>query len=657
MNEESQTKRVIWVIDDDETALMLAEEVLAGAGFNVKSFSDAAQALSIAESGMPDLVVVDVIMPGLDGFEFCTRLRQLPRGETIPVLVTTSLDDTASINKAYQAGATNFATKPLNWTIEVQRLHYLLKSADLAGELLKKEQETRLAKEDWERTFDSIGDSVTVLDSNLTILRANRATVHLFGGAEAAVVGRPCHELFYSSDQRCPDCPVWKVLASGEPATAEIRCAPKGGLFEITVSPVTDRQGQITRMVHVARDLSEKKKLEAELRHAQKMEAVGTLAGGIAHDFNNLLTAILCCADLAIADNADAGRKDENLEAILDAAQRGSALTKQLLLFSRKKSDVSQKQLLDLNVILRSMRKMLEKGLSPSVTQFYRLAEDLQSIRADGGQLEQVVMNLASNARDAMPSGGSIAIETRNVAFGAADGHLHPNLNPGNYVLLSVSDTGQGMTKETLARIYEPFFTTKKIGEGTGLGLSVVFGIVQEHNGHIECQSEIGVGTTFRIYLPAVQQSVKEAELKGDFTPNLPGGVETILVVDDEAPIRRLLERHLGKLGYDIICASDGEMGWRKFAEATSRPQAVILDLGMPKSSGWECLEKLRELDPNVKVLVASGYGGADLEARAVQNGAVAFLSKPYNLGAISRKLREVLTAPTQTEDSPHFQI
>ena len=657
MSQPTNTKRVIWVIDDDETALLLAEEVLTSVGFNVKSFSDAAQALSVAEAGLPDLVVVDVIMPGMDGFLFCSRLRQLPRGDVIPVLVTTSLDDPSSINRAFDAGATNFATKPINWSIEVQRLHYLLKSADLDGELRKKEQETRLAKEDWERTFDSIADAVCVLDTELNVLRANRAMIALFGGSAEAVVGRPCHTLFYNSEERCPDCPVAQMLTSGAPATAEIRCAPAGHVNEITVSPVTDPAGQVTRMVHVARDLSGKKKLEAELRHAQKMEAVGTLAGGIAHDFNNLLTAIQCCAELSIGDNADAGRFDENLVAIQETAKRGATLTRQLLLFSRKKSEESQMQLLDLNAVLTGMKKMLEKGLSPTVAQKYRLAPDLHTIRADSGQLEQVVMNLAVNASHAMPLGGTITIETRNVALEAEWCEAHPDLHPGDYIVLTVSDTGHGMDKPTLARIYEPFFTTKKVGEGTGLGLSVVFGIVREHNGHIECRSEVSRGTSFDIYLPALLLGEKKSESKQALAAVAPGGVETVLVVDDEVSIRRLLERHLGKLGYTVISAADGELGFKKFAESNPRPHAVILDLGMPKSSGWECLDKLRVLDPYIKVLVASGYGGPDLESRVEEKGAAAFLRKPYDLVTIAEKLRAVLDAPSHPATSAQFQI
>ena len=237
IQEAQHLQKVVWVIDDDETVLLLANEILTGAGFKVRTFSDAATALAAAPAGLPDLAVVDVIMPGLNGFEFCSRLRQLPQGTMIPILVTTSLDDSASIKQAYLAGATNFATKPINWDIEIQRLHYLLKSADLARELQQKEQETRLAKEDWERTFNAIADPVCVLDRNLKVLRANEATARLLNLPAESLLGRRCADLFSCQTGRS-QCPAMKARATRQPVTAELRCGPADNVFEITVSPV-----------------------------------------------------------------------------------------------------------------------------------------------------------------------------------------------------------------------------------------------------------------------------------------------------------------------------------------------------------------------------------------------------------------------------------
>jgi PAS domain S-box-containing protein len=636
-------QRVVWIIDDDETVLMLAAEVLAAAGFQVRTFSDAAVALATLSAEWPDLVVVDLLMPGVDGFEFCSRLRRLPQGALIPLLVTTSLADNASINHAYQVGATNFALKPINWTIEVQRLHYLLKSADLARAARQNEQEMRLAKEDWERTFDAIADVVTVLDTSMNILRANQAAQTLSGCAQEALIGRPCHELFCGRDGKCPECPVPAVFATNHPITSEITCAPCGKSFEVTISPITDQTGRISHLVHVARDLSERKKLEAELRHAQKMEAVGTLAGGIAHDFNNLLMVIQCQTEALIMTPDEPG---EEVQAILEATRRGSVLARQLLLFSRKGAAISQKRAVDLNVLVLNVIRMLEKGLPKSVNLCRYLAEQLGLVNANAEQIEQVLMNLAVNAAHAMPAGGELSFRTENFKVTPEFARQHPILKPGDYVLLSVSDTGHGMDKHTMERIYEPFFTTKKVGEGTGLGLSVAFAIVQDHAGFINCESALDQGTTFTIYLPAISLDAAGPLLASPDRLPLQRGSETILVVDDEQQICTLLQRTLTKLGYTVLAARDGETALEMYATAQRRPQAVILDLGMPKMGGWECLRALRRFDPQARVLIATGYGGDNVEPEAHKHGAAAVMAKPYKMAELSRILRAILEAP-----------
>jgi len=632
----------VWVIDDDETVLVLAEEVLSAAGFRVRTFTDAASALTAAERELPDIIVVDVIMPGVDGFDFCTGVRRLPQGASVPILVVTCLEDTASIDQAYEAGATNFATKPLNWEIEIHRLDYMLRAARNASDLLQKEQETRLAKEEWERTFDSINDIVNVLDGDLRILRANRVTQRVFARPQEAIIGRYCHELFNAGQGVCPDCPMARVLGANQSVVAEVKCGAAGGLFEMAISPVVNPQGQVTHFVHVARDLSEQKALEAELRQAQKMEAIGILAGGIAHDFNNLMLVIQGSAELLLSAEAT-DRNPEDLEAILEAAKRGARLTKQLLIFSRKQTNANNRRRLDLNSVLTNTMQLLKTGLPKSISHELHLGAHLQAIHADSVQLEQVVINLSVNAAQAMPGGGTITLRTENFRLEPAAAHAVPGLPPGDYVLLTVSDTGLGMDAATLAHIYEPFFTTKKVGEGSGLGLAVVFGIVREHKGHIACDSEVGVGTTFRVYFPALGQPADSAPPAAAKPPAMPGGTETILVVDDEDTIRNLLGRFLTRQGYAVTTAADGEIALRQYSQASPHPRAVIMDLGMPKMSGWECLEKLRKLDPDARVLLASGYGGDDLESRALSAGAAGFLGKPYNLANLSRKLREIL--------------
>ena len=646
LDRPSVPHRLVWIIDDDETALLLAEGVLRAAQFTVRTFTNAPSALEAARAEWPDIFVVDLIMPELDGFELCARLRRLPRGQLTPILVTTALDDPVSIDRAYLAGATDFAAKPLNWAIEVHRLHYLLRAADVARELQAKEQEARLAREDWERTFDSITDSVTVLDTDLRIVRANAATARLFATPPEGLLGRPAHEVFYGAVRPRLDCPAVRALLTKLPTSViELDCGPTGRIFEVAASPVTDAQGRVTRLVHVVRDVTEQKKLEAGLRQAQKMEALGTLAGGVAHDFNNLLTVVQCYADLLLVQARMAGNANPEAQAIVAATKRGAALTRQLLIFSRKEGAGTARIPLNLNDSVESVQKMLARVLPKTVTLHTRLEPELCLVAADPNQIDQVLVNLAVNSEQAMPSGGALTIETQNAVLAPDAARFHPEAKPGDYVRLTVSDTGQGMDRQTQERMYEPFFTTKRATQGTGLGLAVVFGIVRDHGGFILCQSEVGRGTTFRIYFPVPPPTGPEPEPAE--APALPmrGGSETILIVEDEPPLRRVLESHLAKLGYRVYAVGDGESALRTYSETRERPGAVILNLGTPKMSGWECLAKLRELDPQARVLVVTGYAADETQGRALDEGAAGFLRKPFNLTDISGKLREILDA------------
>jgi signal transduction histidine kinase/DNA-binding response OmpR family regulator len=588
-------------------------------------------------------VLADVMMPGMDGFALCIRLRALPGAGEVPILVATALDDPGSINRAYEAGATGFTTKPLNWAIETHRLRYMLRAADTARQLRLKQHEASQAREDWEQTFNAIPDMVVVLDLDLKIVRANAAAARICGQDLESIIGRNCCKLLHGGNGPCTKCPRPGVDERHLPAAAEVQCEILGRPFEVTIAPILDERGGLTHYVHVARDLSERRMLEAELRQAQKMEAIGTLAGGVAHDFNNLLTVITGYADLLRAEKEAEQRPDEDAQAILLAARRGAGLARQLLIFSRKGAVESRRQNLNVNVTIQNLQKMLARIIPQPVSLVTHFDPDLLPVHADPSQLDQVLMNLAVNAAHAMPEGGTLTIQTHNVTLGPDYCRLHPDIAPGSYVQLSVSDTGHGMSRQTMERIYEPFFTTKNPGEGTGLGLSVAFGIVRDHNGAITCYSEVGVGTTFRIYLPALGQPEARAQALHENMPPVPGGSETILVTDDEPLLRSLVEEYFTQLGYNVLTAPDGEAALREYNAAPERPKAVILDLGMPRMSGWECLQKLRSADPAVKVLVATGFGGDGVENRVFEMGARAFMHKPFHLGEMAVKLREIL--------------
>ncbi|MGO8697986.1 MAG: response regulator [Limisphaerales bacterium] len=630
-------------MDDDRIALMVGNKVLTSRGFDVATFSDPAQAIRALPRRPPDIIVLDVKMPGMDGFEFCTLLRQDPVWGEVPVLMATALDDPGSIDRAYAAGATDFTTKPVNWAIESHRLLYMLRSAETAQLLKSKEHETRLAKEDWERTFNSFSDVVTLLSPDLRVSRANSATVRVLQKPLESIVGSHCYQLFAGSDSPCPGCPVLRTVGTGGAASSEQRYRNPGADFLVSGVAVKDDDGRLRHVVHVARDLTEQKLLEAEYRHAQKMEAVGTLAGGIAHDFNNLLTVISGYAELIKSDPEATPRKRELAETILRTSQRGAALSGQLLTFSRKGRDENKKSPLQVNELLGDLRRMLQRVLPKNIVVHTHLAPDPGLILASADQLHQVLMNLSVNASHAMANGGTLTIETDKARLDADYCRFHREFQPGDFVLIVVSDTGHGMDQQTLQRIYEPFFTTKKLGEGTGLGLSVVYGIVKDHGGHILCDSEVGVGTTFKIYLPALPASTAPTAAEAEAEPGVRGGTETVLIVDDEAHIRGLAQDALTKLGYSTILAGDGESALLRYREEGDRIRLVVLDLGMPGLGGWECLKQLKSLRPQLPIVITTGYVGEDLRERVRQEGATELLTKPYPMESLTRRVRQIL--------------
>jgi two-component system cell cycle sensor histidine kinase/response regulator CckA len=399
-------------------------------------------------------------------------------------------------------------------------------------------------------------------------------------------------------------------------------------------------------VVGVIRDITEserakadREKLEKQLLQAQKMEAVGTLAGGIAHDFNNILQVVLGYSELVLADEDLPVCLKNDLRKVLLSARNGADLVRRLLTFSRK---TETKPLdLNLNQRVRQNQKFLERTIPKMINIEMVLEDDLADIHADPTQMDQVLMNLSVNARDAMPDGGKLILQTANVVIDEDYARSHLEAKPGRYVLLRVSDTGSGIDKETLEHIFEPFFTTKGLGQGTGLGLAMVFGVVKQHQGFVNCYSEIGHGTTFKIYLPAVI-SLTRSDLP--IITSMPqGGTETILLVDDEELIRDLGQRILSKAGYTILTASNGEEALDLYRSNKGNISMVMLDLIMPGMGGKRCLEELLVMDPNVKVLVASGYSADGPTKEALSNGAKGFVAKPFDMREVLEMVRKTI--------------
>jgi nitrogen-specific signal transduction histidine kinase/CheY-like chemotaxis protein len=382
------------------------------------------------------------------------------------------------------------------------------------------------------------------------------------------------------------------------------------------------------------RDITEAKRLEAQLRQAQKMEAIGTLAGGIAHDFNNLLMGIQ--GNTSLLEDELPPPQREHLRAIEQCVRSGTELTAQLLGFAR--GGRYEVRPLDLNRLVARTSRMFGRTRK-ELTIHRKLQPELWAVEADGGQLEQVLVNLLVNAWQAMPEGGEIFLETRNRTLEEA--YVRPHDVPaGAYVQLCVTDTGVGMDAETRRRIFEPFFTTKEMGRGTGLGLATVFGIVRSHGGFISVYSEESEGTSFKVYLPASAEAAEETHPRAG---RLAGGTEMVLLVDDEAAVRTVAEKMLVKLGYEVLVAEDGNEALELYRQQGDRIDVVIIDMIMPGLGGGELFDQLRGLDPGVRVMLSSGYS-INGEARSIiERGCRAFIQKPYNLKDLSEKLRELL--------------
>ncbi len=428
----------------------------------------------------------------------------------------------------------------------------------------------------------------------------------------------------------------------------EYRMRHKNGswrLLESTASTITDASGKVGKLVIVNRDITDRKRLEEQYRQAQKMEAVGRLSGGIAHDFNNLLGVMIGFAEILQANVGDSPLLADSVEEILKAGKRAGSLTRQLLAFSRQQ--VLEPKILELNNTIAEIEKMLRRIIGEDVQLETILDSAAGRIKADEGQIEQVLLNLAVNARDAMPSGGKLTIETRNAHLDDefARRHSYPIKN-GDYVLFTVTDTGVGMNAEVLAHMFEPFFTTKEKGKGTGLGLATVYGIVKQSGGYIDVTSEIGRGTSFNIYLPRVDEEPASKDSQKNL-PTVAAGKQTILVVEDEESLLKSTCSLLRAVGYEVLEAGSGSAALRISQERNREIQAVLTDVVMPGMDGVELVQHLLAQRPSLKVIYMSGYTGQSAGRSAAFSPDALFLMKPFTREELARKIQDALQEQT----------
>jgi len=533
---------------------------------------------------------------------------------------------------SFSNGAVNGANSPGPSRYMEDEIGDVFAEFDRMGrEITEKGNRLIEAKERIDALFDRVDHAIFRTDDEGRIIETNKKFREMFGNAE-----KICAVL----DDI--DCILRASFEKSVKVEKKVRGIDGKELFvAISLYAETDQSGEVRGYDGYIMDITQQKKLEETLIHRQKMEAVGTLAGGVAHDFNNILTAIIGYGNLMLIKIEDKEALRHYIEQILSVSNNAANLTRNLLAFSRKQ--IINPRPVDLNMIIRDLENLLGRLIGEDIEMIIRLSPEALTVTADVSQIEQVLMNLATNARDAMPEGGILSIETGPITIDKANSGLYDLDAPGTYGVISVSDSGTGMDEMTREKIFEPFFTTKERGKGTGLGLSIGYGIIKQHHGNINVYSETGRGTTFKIYLPL--KTTGAPEIRKRDVPEIRGGKETILLAEDDVPVRYAVREILERAGYRVLEAGDGDEAIRVFAENAGEIRLVILDVVMPKRNGKEAYIVIKKMAPGVKAFFISGYTGDIIHRKGMIEEGFEYLQKPFPPEVLLKTVREVLDA------------
>ena len=574
-------------------------------------------------------------------------LSQVPEGDRAAVTANISTMTVESPNQSHEHRVISSAGE-IRWQRWTNRARFDADNQPVAYQSVGEDiTERKLAEAERERLMSAIeqaAETVVITDVDGTIQYVNPAFEQITGYTRVEAIGQNPRVLKSGKHDDAFYEGLWDTLTGGAVWSGRFINKRKDGSFyteEAMISPVRDASGAIVNYVAVKRDISHEIKLEEQLRQSQKMEAVGQLAGGVAHDFNNMLQVINGYADLAMGDLQSDQSARTYVGEIAKAGRRAETLVKQLLSFSRRQ--VIQPIDLDLNEVIDSLLKMVRRLIGEHIDLDFIAGHGLGTIHVDQGQMEQVLMNLCVNARDAMPQGGKLMIETENVLIDSDYVVTHPWANPGRYVLLSITDTGCGMESEQVGQIFEPFFTTKRTGEGTGLGLATVYGIVKQHNGYIHAYSEVDKGTMFKIYLPMIER--RAAEVAHSVEGSVVGGTETILVAEDDESVLKLCSHILRNAGYTVLTAKDGEEAVRVFEDHADDIDLALFDVVMPRLGGEKAMTRILKQRPGMRHLYASGYSENAVHTNFVQKKGLQLIGKPYQPETLLRAVREALDA------------
>jgi PAS domain S-box-containing protein len=681
----------VLMVDDNEENLYYLSALLRAHGWIAETARDGVEALAKARRQPPALVISDLLMPLMDGYTLLRHWKADDRLSKVPFIVyTATYVEPEDEQLALGLGADAFILKPAEPELFVARVRAVLEQpaslhptlpqrpfSDEAG-LLREYNETLIRKlerrtlqleestrhleadiaarvraeaalRDSEERFRQLADNV---EDVFWLCDVQRTAMLYVSPAYETVFGRTCESLYtvpgtWDEAVHADDREQARGSLSGQKTARSDHTyrilRPDGSVRWIRerASPVHDANGLVYRVAGVSRDITEYRNLEEQLRQSQKMEAVGGLAGGIAHDFNNMLCVIMSYTMMVLDDLEPDSQGRRDLEEVRRAGHRATELTRQLLAFSRQQ--LLQPTVMDLGSVILDMAKMLRPLLGEDVELSLLSSPPNGKVYADAAQMEQIVMNLAVNARDAMPGGGKLTIEVQNVELDAAYAALHSGVLAGPHVMLAVTDTGHGMDRRTLDKVFEPFFTTKEKGKGTGLGLSMVFGIVKQSRGHIHVYSEVGHGTSFRIYLPRTDRALQALSAPPPVPATLRGS-ETILLVEDDEQVRAMSRTILLRNGYQVLDAQSGDDALLVSAKFDATIHLLLTDVVMPRMSGRDLAERLTPTRPDIRVLYVSGYTEGAILHHDVLDAGISFLQKPITPGSLLRKVREVLT-------------
>ncbi len=622
----------ILIVDDNEAGRYAVGRILRRAGFKVMEADTGSQAIRLVGQERPDLVLLDTRLPDISGVDVCRQIKGAPGTSTTPVLqMSASAVDDHSRVAALEGGADGYITSPFEPAVLVATVRSLLR-------IRTAEQALQDAVLDWQATFDAIRDGVALLDARGIVRRSNAALPELLGLEPAEIAGRTLDELLP------PDI--------GEPALVQVlenrlrRNAERvyqERTFRITIDPMADASDNLRGGVAIVTDITERKRLDQQFQHSQKLESIGLLAGGVAHDFNNLLLGIMGNASLALDCLGDAKNIRPLLEDVVRASERAADLTRQLLAYAGKGRFVVEP--VNVSKLVQDLMPLIQTSIPRKVRVTLDLDPQLPAVQADKTQIEQLIMNLVINAGEAIHSdAGSVVVTTAVRRVGAEEicnflTEDKEDKKEGNYIVLRVSDTGSGMDSETVKRIFDPFFTTKFLGRG--LGLSAALGIVRGHKGAVKVISAPTQGTVFEVLFPT------SAELPAHVQPREQGrlvrGRGTVLVADDEDIVRNFVQHALTRAGYEVILAENGAEALNIFSQHSSRISLVLLDLVMPVMSGEEALPHLFAMKPNVPVIVSSGRTEEECMRKLREPRVSGWLQKPYTPASLTAKVQSVL--------------